>query len=266
MKKVQIMGILNLTPDSFYDGDIDRLRNYELVKKSFDHISDSDIIDVGGESSRPASKPISFEQEIDRIATIDDIVKKNCNSKIFSIDTYKPKVAEYAIENGYKMVNDIFAGRYKKGMFELVSNYNIPIVLMHMRGTPVDMQKYIKYDSLIDNILSFFDERVAEAKKFGILDKNIILDPGIGFAKGALDNYLIIKNIHRIKKLGYKVLIGLSRKSFLSIENTISANNRLLESVVMNSISYLNGADILRVHDVLETRRGINVLRNYIKS
>ena len=265
MKKVQIMGILNLTPDSFYDGDKRKLiSNSNDLDKAFKKVLNADIIDVGGESSRPGSKEISYHEEIDRISVFNDFLKEHRN-KVFSIDTYKPEVAQYALDNGYSMINDIYAGRYSNKMFELAASYKVPIVLMHMRGSPENMQKHTKYDSLLDNILNFFDERITEANHNGVLDENIILDPGVGFAKHRKDNYLIIKNIGRIKKMGYKVLIGLSRKSFLSSCKD-SPEDRLLGTMIMNTIAFINGVDILRVHDVEDTIYGINVLHEYINS
>ena len=265
MKKVQIMGVLNATPDSFFDGyqNTQKKSRSSIIERFDSELLKADIIDIGGESSRPGSKEVCYKEEIDRISILRDEVLKNKN-KIFSIDTYKYEVAEYALNNGYGMINDIYAGRYDSRIFELSYSYKAPIVLMHMRGNPQNMQKNIHYESIIDDIMVFFEDRILEAKSYNIPDQDIILDPGIGFGKTIKDNYLIIKNISKFKSLGFKVLIGLSRKSFLDIYENIPSKNRLLETIAMNSVSAINGADILRVHDVLETIKIMKVIETYI--
>jgi len=261
MEKVKIMGVLNLTPDSFYDGHAQNLSNQEYLKKKIEELSASDIIDVGCESSRPGANSISIDSEIHRLSLLDSIIGdfNNC----FSIDTYKYQIAERALKNGFQMVNDIYAGRYDDNkMFEVVANFNVPIVLMHMKGAPLNMQENIKYDSLIDDILYFFDERIKKAKEYGISENNIIIDPGIGFGKTFKDNFTIIKNIDRFKSFGHKLLIGLSRKNFL-IYKEDSPIDRLSATITMNAISIINGANIIRVHDVSESIKMINALKQY---
>jgi len=262
MSKVNIMGVLNLTPDSFYDGNRKILSDRKYLNVKMEELLKSDIIDVGCESSRPGSKPISSDLEIDRLSNILDIVSDNPGN-LFSIDTYKPEVAEYALKSGFKMVNDIYAGTYKENkMFEVVSDFNVPVVLMHMKGSPLNMQKNTQYDSIIDDIMFFFEERINEANKYGISKNDIILDPGIGFGKSFEDNFKIVKNIEKFKSLGHRVLIGLSRKNFLIYEND-SPEDRLSSTISMNTVSILNGADIIRVHDVLEALQALNVLKQY---
>ena len=261
MQKVKIMGVLNLTPDSFYDGHRRNLSSQSYLQKKIKELSSADIIDVGCESSKPGAKPIDVNSEINRLSYLDSIISDVDN--YFSIDTYKYQVAERALKNGFHMVNDIYAGRYDNNkMFEVVSEFNAPIVLMHMKGTPLDMQRKIEYDSLIDDILYFFDERIKKAREYGVLEDNIILDPGIGFGKTFEDNFKIIKNIDKFKSFGYKLLIGLSRKNFLIYENDLP-DNRLSATVAMNTISIVNGADIIRVHDVLENIKMLNSLNKY---
>ena len=254
-----------MTPDSFFDGLNNQPDNNikKIENRLESELLDADIIDIGGESSRPGAEKISYQEEIDRISILRDKILE-LNNRIFSIDTYKYEVAKYALENGYTMINDIYAGRYDKRVFELASDYDIPIVLMHMKGEPKYMQDSTYYDSIIDDIMVFFEERISYAKSLGIKDKNIILDPGIGFGKKIEDNYLIVKSISKFKELGFKVLVGLSRKSFLDINGQIGPDNRLLETVAMNSIAAINGADILRVHDVSETIKFMKVVESYI--
>tara|TARA_Y100000996_G_C22492685_1_gene630895 strand:+ start:345 stop:1139 length:795 start_codon:yes stop_codon:yes gene_type:complete len=260
MKKVKIMGVLNLAPDSFYDGDRDILIDTQKLATRLAFLKDSDIIDVGCESSRPGAIPISEKEEMKRLSSLININNKD---SFFSIDTYKYKVAKYALMNGFKMINDIYAGRFNDNkMFEVASDFNVPIVLMHMKGDPASMQSDTIYDSVIDNICSFFDERISIAKDYGIADKNIILDPGIGFGKSIDDNFSIVKNIDKFKRIGYKVLIGLSRKSFLSYKED-APKDRLSATITMNTLSILNGADIIRVHDPVESIKMKNTLIKY---
>ena len=261
MNKIQIMGILNATPDSFYDGNEKELSNSNIENK-FNKIIDADIIDVGGESTRPGSKKIDPDTEIKRIEPLNEMVKNESN--LFSIDTYKYEVAKYALDNGYGMINDIYAGRYDSRIFELASEYKVSMVLMHMQGNPENMQINIKYDSIIDNIINFFEERVKVALSYGISPENIILDPGIGFGKTIMDNFLIIKHINDFKKLGFKILLGMSRKSFLTFNNN-KPEERLASTLSMNTIAIINGVDILRVHDVADTLNSLSVINNYIK-
>ena len=261
MKKIKIMGVLNLTPDSFYDGCNQNLSDANYLEKKIRELSCADIIDVGCESSRPGAKPVDIDSEISRLSFLNPFKAKLNN--YFSIDTYKYQVAEYALKNGFKMVNDIYAGRYDNNkMFEVVSKFNVPIVLTHMKGSPLDMQKNTEYDSIIDNILHFFDERIKKSQEYGVSENNIIIDPGIGFGKNFEDNFKIIKNIDKFKALGHKVLIGLSRKNFLIYEKDLP-NDRLSATITMNTVSALNGVDIIRVHDVLESIKMVNVLRQY---
>ena len=259
MKKVKIMGVLNITPDSFYDGDKDLLVNQKKLSDKMISLAGSDIIDVGCESSRPNAKPISEKEEIDRLSKVIDVIS---NDKFLSIDTYKYEVARYALSNGFRMVNDIYAGKYDDRMLELASDFNVPIVFMHMKGNPSNMQNDTFYDSIIDDICYFFEERISMAKDCGISDSNIILDPGIGFGKSLDDNFIIVENINKFKKIGYKVLIGLSRKAFLAYKND-TPKDRLSATITMNTISVINGADIIRVHDSFEAIKMRDTLMRY---
>ena len=209
-----IMGILNVTPDSFYDGG--KFLNQKNLKNKFDILNKSDIIDIGAESSRPGSFKINEFTEIERISTVLSFLDKK--NKYYSIDTYKPNVAKFAIENGFNMVNDITGGCNFE-MLELVSQAKIPIVLMHMQGNPQNMQKNPKYNDIIDDLLSFFESRIEICLKYGINRKQIIIDPGIGFGKTISDNDTIIRRLNNFKVFDIPILIGLSRKSFLSIKN-----------------------------------------------
>ena len=265
MSKIQIMGILNVTPDSFFDGQGDQYMDNvdEYTRKLSQDLCKADIIDIGAESTRPGSLRISVKEEINRLSIIKDKISLFDHLK-YSIDTYKYEVAKYALDNGFCMINDIYAGQYDDRILKLCSNKNVPIVLMHMKGNPYNMQKNTSYDSIIDDIMFFFKNRTEVAIKSGIPHENIIIDPGIGFGKSLKDNYLIIKSIPKLKELGFKILIGLSRKSFLDIDKNISPDKRLEESIAMNAISAVNGADILRVHDVNASLKALKTVESYI--
>jgi dihydropteroate synthase len=242
-KNVQIMGILNLNPDSFYS-EVETSLDNRLEK-----LLSSDIIDVGAESSRPGAFPISSDEEIKRIEVLLPLLTKNIISKL-SIDTYKAKTAHFALQNGFDIVNDISGGSSLE-MLNIVANYGAKIILMHMQATPQTMQDNPQYSNLIEDIVVFFEERCERAIKAGVDSDKIIIDPGIGFGKTIADNDKIISCITKFKSLGFPVLIGLSRKSFLQIHDDLPSE-RLATTISMSTISMLNGADIIRVHDVAE--------------
>ena len=245
----QIMGILNITPDSFYDGN--KYSSSEDILSNIQELKKSNILDVGCESSRPGSKAITIEEELERLDKFIPLIKY-FNDTALSIDTYKVEVAEYAIKNGFTIINDITAGRYSNKMFDLVGNNNVQIILMHMQGKPSNMQSNPKYTDLIDDISSFFEHRISNALKRGVKENQILIDPGIGFGKTFDDNIQIIKNIKTFKKLGFKVLLGHSRKAFLQHNNN-SPKDRLAASIGVSAYAAIQGVDILRVHDVNET-------------
>jgi dihydropteroate synthase len=260
--KISIMGILNLTPDSFYDGG--KWGNKKELLSQVERWVELgiDFIDVGCESSRPGSIPISIEEEINRLNLIIPIIKL-FPEVYFSIDTYKPKVAEFALENGFKIINDIFGAR-NKDMFKIAKKYNSPIIIMHMKGEPQNMQINPSYNKVIDEIVSFFQKKIDSAIACGINPNQIILDPGIGFGKSLIDNDVILKNINKIKSLGYPVLLGTSRKSFLKVND--SPNERLANSISSMTIGMLNGANIFRVHDVEDSLKVKALLERYVES
>ena len=250
------MGILNCTPDSFYDGGLNSPKINFLLKKN----KKIDIVDIGAESTKPGAKPITAQEEIDRLEPYLYLIEKYKHI-YFSIDTYKTEVAEYALKKGFHIINDIRGGGNEHQMIDLAKKYNSYIIIMHMKGAPETMQNNISYNDLINDILFFFNDKIKYSKKIGF--NKLILDPGIGFGKTARDNFLIIKNIHKFKKLGYPLLIGISRKTFLSIDDD-KPNERLISSLIMESISLINGADILRVHDINETKNMITLINKYI--
>lgn len=253
--KPLIMGILNVTPDSFYDGG-----RYTTVDSAVAQVEKMveegvDIIDVGGESTRPGSEMISVDEELRRVLPVIKELVKRVDVPI-SIDTYKAEVARLAIEEGVEMVNDISALRFDEKMIEVVKEKKVPIVLMHMKGTPKDMQINPFYEDVVREIYEFLCERVEWAVTKGVGKDYIVIDPGIGFGKRVIDNLEIIRRLPEFKSLGLPILIGLSRKSFIGhILGGLPPEERLEGTASAVAISVLKGANIIRVHDVKAMRR-----------
>ena len=260
------MGILNVTPDSFSDGGY-FLRPSDALKHAENLIRDgADIIDIGGESSRPGSSPVTIAEELKRVTPVINLIKKNFPDTLISIDTYKSEVASEAINFGADLVNDITGLKGCDKMASLISKTKVPIVIMHMRGKPKNMQDNTHYTDLISEISFFFKSQVDLAKSYGIKDDKIILDPGIGFGKSLDQNFIILKNINKFCHLGYPILIGTSRKSFLT--KTLKTNsNDVIEGTIASSLfCILNGASILRVHDVKKIKRSVEIIEKIMKS
>ncbi len=251
-QECEIMGVLNVTPDSFYDGG-----EYNRVEEAVDRgiamtEEGADIIDIGGESTRPGSERISAEKELDRILPVIEELDAKLDIPI-SVDTYKPKVAEEAVKAGADMINDVF-GLRKEGMAEKISELDVPIIIMHMQGTPKNMQDSPQYKDVIGDITSYFYERINFAKEHGIKEENIILDPGIGFGKKFHHNIEIIRRLEEFCSLGFPILLGASRKSFLGEILGKKAKNRLYGSLAVSALAVEKGVSILRVHDVVENK------------
>lgn len=266
-KKTLIMGILNVTPDSFSDGG-----KYALVDDAIDQAKKmveqgADIIDIGGESTRPGAKPVPQEEEINRVIPIIDVLSSETSTPL-SIDTSKAEVARLAIDHGAGFVNDITALQADKKLVEIVSEYQVPICLMHMKGKPRDMQIDPSYDDIIDEIKHFFQKRIQYALNHKITKHQIILDPGIGFGKrtgeGIEDNCIILNRLNELTSLDYPLLVGASRKKFIGNicgqHNTLPPTDRLEGSLAAACVAALHGANILRVHDVKETKRCLNLI------
>jgi dihydropteroate synthase len=260
-----IMGIINTTPDSFSDGGKYNSTSeaidfaYELLREG------ADIIDIGGESSRPGADPISAEEEIKRISPLLSELVKNTESTV-SIDTYKSSTANYALNNGACLVNDISGLSFDKEMVDIVIRHNASIVIMHMKGTPKTMQKNPNYDNVIDEICDFLTNQVDFAINKGVSSDKIIIDPGIGFGKTLNDNYEIIAKLSQICDLGHPVLVGPSRKSFIGTTLDEPVEKRLEGSVTAAAMCYHSGAKILRVHDVKETKKSLSIVKKIIEN
>ena len=253
----KIMGVINTNDDSFFKNS--RYTEQNAIDKIKTMINDgADIIDIGAVSSRPGSSPIKFKDELNRIKYICDTIKKEkLYKKVkFSIDSYTPKVVEYALKSGFSIVNDITALSNDK-IAKLTAKYNATIVLMHMQGSPSDMQDDPIYDDIMIDIDNFFKQRIKKAKDFGI--KNIVLDAGIGFGKTLEHNLILLKNMEHFKHFGYEVLIGASRKSMIDRIIPSSIEERLSGTLAIHLDSIKKGTSIVRCHDVREHYQAIKV-------
>ena len=254
-----VMGILNITPDSFSDGGA-----FFDTQKAVDHAlfmaeAGADIVDIGGESSRPGSEPISLDQELQRVLPVLEQIRRDSDIPV-SIDTTKSEVARRALEAGASIVNDISALRNDEAIGKAAAEHNAYLVLMHTRGTPRNMQSDTHYDDIIGEILSFLSDAAKMATEMGVSPDRIIIDPGIGFGKSVDGNFTILKNLHRFIELGYPLMVGASRKSFIGNSLDLDITQRLEGSIAAACYAVLNGADIVRVHDVPETRRALAII------
>lgn len=250
------MGILNVTPDSFSDGSCfvtdDSITRQ--IKKML--AKGADIIDVGGESTRPFAKPISGNDELQRVIPAIQKIRELSDIPI-SIDTSKAVVAKQALKAGATMINDISALRHDPDMVEVVKNYNGAVIIMHMQGNPGDMQVAPQYDDVVAELCEFFRERIAFMEKKGVHRKRIIIDPGLGFGKTCEHNLTILAEIRKFKQLGCPVLVGHSRKSFLKTLFGLSVEERDCPTAIISALLINHGVDILRVHDVGLNRQAV---------
>ena len=255
-KRTYIMGILNVTPDSFSDGGDFNTLETGLIQAKKMVKAGADMIDIGGQSTRPGAEVVSIDEELNRILPIIKFLRsqKNVCAEIpISVDTTRAIVAEKAIEAGTNLINDISAGTYDDKMFSVVADLKVPIILMHIRGTPKTMQKLTDYQDLIGEIYKFLESRIEVAIRAGIEREKIIIDPGIGFAKNYEQNLEIIRNLSRFKSLNCPILVGLSRKSFIGqILNQPDAKQRVWGTAAGCAAAIAQYIDILRVHDVKE--------------
>lgn len=254
-KKTHIMGVLNVTPDSFSDGGMhfDKSRAVDHALRMIDE--GADILDIGGESTRPGSDPVSLDEELRRTIPVIEALAKNIPIPI-SIDTYKSDVAVRALEAGAAIVNDISGMRFDPEMPKVISRFKSPVVIMHIKGTPKKMQVNPTYKALIPEIMDYFRAGIRLAAQSGIPDNMIILDPGIGFGKTYEHNLEIINDLEQFSLLGKPLLIGPSRKAFLGkILGDLPAHERLEGTAAAVAISIIKGAHIVRVHDVKEMAR-----------
>ena len=259
-RETLVMGILNVTPDSFSDGGL-FYNTDEAVSHALQLIEDGiDIIDVGGESTRPGAKKISEEEEIQRIIPVVKQIRELSPEIIISIDTTKSMVAQKAIQSGANIINDISGFSFDNRMIDVVRESKVPVIIMHMQGDPSNMQNKPVYDDLIIDISSFFKSKIKLATDAGIKKKQIILDPGIGFGKTVGDNFQLINQLNEFCKLGFPVMIGPSRKSFIGTTLNLPVDERLEGTAAAVAVGVMNGARIVRVHDVKEIKRVVTIV------
>ena len=252
-----IMGIINITPDSFYKSSRIQQADALLEKVSSLISQGATILDMGGQSTRPGSEFLLADEEMRRIIPAIELVHKHFPEAVISVDTFWSSVAAEAVGAGASIVNDISAGSIDPYMYETVAKLGVPYVLMHMKGNPQNMQQNPVYENLVTEVLDFFITQTAKLKAAGVND--IIIDPGFGFGKTVEQNFLLFKNMDSFKMLDCPLLVGISRKSMVTRTLEISAMNALNGTTVLNTLSLLHGADILRVHDVKETIEAIRI-------
>lgn len=257
LSQPKVMGILNVTPDSFYDGGKYNLEA-ELENQVAKLISEkADFIDIGGYSTRPNASDVSVEEEWERVKSGIMAVRNQSEEIYISVDTFRAEIAKKAIEFGANLINDISGGSLDSKMFQTVANLQVPYIIMHTRGTPQTMKQLTQYDNILDEILNYFVDRIGKLKALGV--KDIIIDLGFGFAKTIEQNYFLLKNLAVFKELELPILVGVSRKSMIYKKLKIQPNEALNGTTALNTIALQNGANILRVHDVKEAKQVVKL-------
>jgi dihydropteroate synthase len=253
-----IMGVVNRTPDSFYTAS--RMESEDDYKSLIDKMVSNgvDIIDVGGQSTKPGAEMISIATELERVISTIEYIKENYPNLWISIDTFNSVVAEAAVLAGALIVNDISAGNLDKKMIQTIAALDCTYCCMHMQGIPKTMQTKPTYDDVIEDVITFFNQKINECTDAGI--DSLIIDPGFGFGKTIAHNYQLVKQLNRLSTLGFPLLTGFSRKSMISNLLAISSDQALNGTTVLNTYALLNGASILRVHDVLEARQAVQII------
>ncbi|WP_405205435.1 dihydropteroate synthase [Aquimarina sp. LLG6339-5] len=257
----KVMGILNLTPDSFYDGGKYKDESQILHQAEKMLREGATFIDLGAYSSRPGADHISIEEEENRILPIITLLLSKFPNTILSIDTFRSKIAKQCVEAGASIINDISAGSLDKEMIKTVGKLKVPYIMMHMKGTPQTMKSLNQYDNLIKDVQLYFSKKIIEARKEGIND--IIIDPGFGFAKNINQNFELLKKLDLFNLQGLPILVGVSRKSMIYKSLKIDPSKSLNGTTSLNTIALLKGASILRVHDVKEAMECITLMNKY---
>jgi len=263
-QRTWIMGVINITPDSFSDGGLHFDKDKAVERGLQLREEGSDIIDIGGESTKPGSEPITAKEELRRVIPVISALREKTDSLI-SIDTTKPEVARAALDAGADIINDISSSSFDPKMFSLAAQYGAPVILMHMKGIPRNMQVNPFYENVLLEVKSFLKEKIEVAQAAGIEKEKIIIDPGIGFGKRHKDNLVLIKNLHFFEDLDRPILIGISRKSFIGKILDSPPQQRLEGTIAAAVLSIINGAHFLRVHDVASVKRAVLVAETIIK-
>jgi len=255
----KVMGIINVTPDSFYKGSR-VLDEKEIVKSAMKMMDEgADIIDVGGYSSRPGAADVPQEEERSRVMNAVRIIRREIPETVLSVDTYRSEIASEAVEKfGVNMINDISGGEADAGMFDSVRKLNVPYIMMHMKGTPANMQDNPVYDDVVADILKWFSHRILKLQSAGV--KDIIIDPGFGFGKTVKHNFEMLRRLGDFSVTGLPMMVGLSRKSMIWKTLSVTPDEALNGTSVLNTVALINGADILRVHDVKEAVQAVRLI------
>jgi dihydropteroate synthase len=254
-----VMGILNITPDSFFKGS-----RVETITAALNRVEDflesgANFIDVGAYSSRPGAIDITVEEELQRLIPVIENISKRFPEAMLSVDTFRSKVAKLAIEAGAHMVNDISAGSLDEDMFETIAALNVPYIIMHMKGTPQNMQELAQYSNISIEVSNYFSAKIAKLHALGV--KDIIIDPGFGFAKSIDDNYELLQHLEDLQIFGLPILVGVSRKGMIHKFLNTKPAEALNGTTVVNTIALLKGANILRVHDVKEASECVRLVQ-----
>jgi len=257
----KVMGIINITPDSFYAGSRKPLLNDALLQANKMLADGADFLDIGSYSSRPGAEDISEQEEIDRLLPVVELITANYPDAFISIDTFRSNVAEVAVNAGAHIINDISGGQLDENMFATVAKLKVPYILMHMKGNPQNMVQQASYKDVFTEVLDYFAWRYHELKQLGIHD--VIIDPGFGFAKNAEHNYALMNRLNEFEVLGLPILVGVSRKRMVYRVTGGTADDALNGTTALNTIALTKGANILRVHDVKEAVEAIQI---YLKS
>jgi len=257
-RRTWLVGVVNVTPDSFYDGGL-YFEPARAIERALTLAAEgADIIDIGGESSRPGSIPIPAKEEKKRILPVVEVLRQK-NDVLISVDTTKAEVAEAALAVGADIINDISAGRFDPQMFPVVARAKAAVILMHMKGTPRTMQLAPHYDDVLGEVKAFLGERLEAAESCGVARESVLLDPGIGFGKTLEHNLTLLNNLQFFEELGRPLMVGISRKSFIGKILKLEVKDRLEGTIAASVVSILRGASLLRVHDIQAVKRAIAV-------
>lgn len=261
--KPLVMGVINVTPDSFYSGSR-RSSLSDILKTAEQMLTDgADILDIGGQSTRPGSELLTAEEELKRIIEPVEEIHKNFPQSFISVDTFYSKVAKETVDAGACIINDISAGSMDEALISVIASLNVPYILMHMQGVPKSMQQNPQYKNVLHEVFDFLEKKIIYLQQAGI--KDIIIDPGFGFGKTMAHNFELLRKLEIFKKLNHPLLAGISRKSFVYKSAGSTATDALSGTIALNTIALLNGADILRVHDVKEAIQTIQLFQEYKK-
>ncbi len=262
LNRTLIMGVLNVTPNSFSDGGKFFSKQKAIVHARQMVLDGADIIDVGGQSTRPFAEQITIQEELNRVIPVIRELSKELTVPI-SIDSFQPRVIEQALLNGATIINDVTGLRNKK-ILMLAKKFQVPVIIMHMKGSPKTMQKNPRYRNVVKEVFNFLKKQVSLARKHDV--KQAIIDPGIGFGKTVQHNLLLLKHLKEFKKLDCPILIGTSRKSFIGLITGAPVNERLEGTIASNVLAVLNGANIVRVHDVKELKKSMQIVDEVMKA